>query len=91
MYAFLLMWLVKVGDKFGSRKSAGDHEEAVTMTRGGKSRKGPSKKTKASAESATNWHWADQIPMVLHTMSRVLRIRTDRIWTTSAEREAFVE
>ena len=51
------------------------------------------KKTPKSTSTTAGrvWNWADQLPVVLQTMSRVLKIRTDRIWTTSVEREAFVE
>lgn len=37
MYAFLLFWMVKVGERLGGRKEVGgDDEEVVAVARGGR-------------------------------------------------------
>lgn len=37
-----------------------------------------------------NWTWADSIPDTFQLMSKALRLKTERIWQTTQERDAFV-
>jgi condensin complex subunit 1 len=39
----------------------------------------------------TNWTWANHIPVVLAAMHKALRLKTERIWTNTQERETFVK
>ncbi len=50
---------------------------------------GKSKASKA-AVAAQTFSWPAHIPLVLGVFHKALRIRTERIWTTTQEREAFV-
>ncbi|KAI9068415.1 hypothetical protein FKP32DRAFT_1587688 [Trametes sanguinea] len=89
MYAFLLNWFVSAAEKV---KTAGDDDAAPAPAP--KSRRGRGGKAAASRATARKppeeWSWQDQIPPTLNLISRVLRIKTQRIWQTSAERETFI-
>ncbi|OSD04955.1 hypothetical protein PYCCODRAFT_1385425, partial [Trametes coccinea BRFM310] len=89
MYAFLLNWFVSAAEKV---KTAGEDDLAPAPAP--KSRRGRGAKAAQSRSTARKppeeWSWQDQIPPTLNLISRVLRIKTQRIWQTSAERETFI-
>nr|XP_019006310.1 condensin complex subunit 1 [Kwoniella mangroviensis CBS 8507]OCF69771.1 condensin complex subunit 1 [Kwoniella mangroviensis CBS 8507] len=83
MWAFLLQWFITSAER-GAGKSDGG--VAPTTTSG----KGKKKTTNKNSSSSTSFVWIDQIPFVLGTMHKVLRIPSGRIWRTSSEKESFI-
>ncbi|KZT37014.1 hypothetical protein SISSUDRAFT_988305 [Sistotremastrum suecicum HHB10207 ss-3] len=75
-FAFLLLWFVIVAER---NTSASDVVE--------KPKKGKGSRKKARTEE---WNWEDQIPATLGLISKVLRLKTHRIWITSTERDTFI-
>ncbi|KZT24887.1 hypothetical protein NEOLEDRAFT_1156610 [Neolentinus lepideus HHB14362 ss-1] len=91
MYAFLLQWFVSAAEKV----KATDNEEeapapAPTRARRGKGGKAGTSRVAAKQKNSTAWTWVNQIPGTLGLISKTLRIKTQRIWTTTAERDTFV-
>ncbi|GAA5867223.1 hypothetical protein JCM8547_003124 [Rhodosporidiobolus lusitaniae] len=83
-YAFLLQWLVTVGEKV----SAGQAVEGAGP--GGKKKPVASKKKKAAAGGA-EFTWVALIPDVLGVLVKALRVlKTERIWQTTAERDGLI-
>lgn len=90
MYAFLLNWFVLAAEKV---RAAGEEDLPAApppRTRKGRGGKATTSRT-ASAKKAESWTWTDQIPGALAVISKALRIKTQRIWTTTPERDAFIE
>ncbi|KAA1474981.1 hypothetical protein DENSPDRAFT_908815 [Dentipellis sp. KUC8613] len=91
MYAFLLNWFVGAAER---AKAAGDEEgppvAAPTRGRRGRGGKAGAARTAARKEKA-EWSWVDQIPPVLNLLSRVLRLKTNKVWTTTGERDTFIK
>lgn len=89
MYAFLLHWFVSAAEKV---KTSGDDDAPAPTT---KSRRGRGGKAAASRSTARKppeeWSWQDQIPHTLTLISKLLRMKTQKIWQTSAERETFIK
>ncbi|CDO69101.1 hypothetical protein BN946_scf185042.g3 [Trametes cinnabarina] len=54
-----------------------------------KGRQAPASRSTARKPSE-EWSWQDQIPHTLKLISRVLHLKSQRIWQTSAERENFI-
>jgi condensin complex subunit 1 len=94
MYAFLLQWFVTAAEKV----KMSEDEEAAPATPAPKSRKGRGAKAGsgrattrvAAAKKNGTWTWIDQIPGTLNLISKVLRLKTQRIWTTTADRDTFI-
>ena len=94
MYAFLLQWFVTAAE----RVTATDDGDPVAAPAPAKSRRGRGGKAgssrtatgRAAAKNNETWTWIDQIPATLALISKVLRLRTQRIWTTTAERDTFI-
>jgi condensin complex subunit 1 len=91
MYAFLLQWFVSAAEKV----KAPSEEEGPVATparprrgRGGKSAAATARTP--AAKKKDSWTWIDQIPATLALISKVLRLKTHRIWTTTPERDAFI-
>ncbi|KAJ9105989.1 hypothetical protein QFC19_003324 [Naganishia cerealis] len=86
MYAFLLLWFVQSAEKV-ARNSNKEGESRVPSrtTKAGRGGKAGKNRT-----LDTSWSWADHIPIVLASMHKALRLKTERIWTTTQERETFV-
>lgn len=89
MYAFLLQWFVAAADKV---KSAGEDEDAPPppATRGRRGRGRGGKAAASRAKKMEAWSWKDHIPNILGLLCRVLRLKSQRIWTTTAERDTFI-
>jgi condensin complex subunit 1 len=89
-YAFLLQWFVLAADKGEqTRGPASPVAKAKRGTKGGKVTS--KKKTVNDPDNGGCWSWANHIPATLALISKVLRLKTHRIWTTSAERDAFIK
>ncbi|KAF8069057.1 non-SMC mitotic condensation complex subunit 1-domain-containing protein [Lyophyllum atratum] len=92
LYGFLLQWFVTAAEKV--KQSEGDDAPSTPAPKARKGRGGKAggKATSRTAANKRNdsWTWIDQIPPTLALISKVLRLQTQRIWTTTAEREAFV-
>lgn len=90
MYAFLILWLVGVGEKV----RAVDEEGAVpSTTKARKTSKGSTaaKATAKSKKKSNSWTWADQIPSVLSLLGRVLKLLPSaKVWTSTADRDSFI-
>ncbi|KAF8591370.1 hypothetical protein K439DRAFT_1327448 [Ramaria rubella] len=88
-YSFLLQWFVLAADK-----AAQAHGPASPVSKAKRTGKGGKITSKKKAAAATDhggaWVWEDHIPATLALISKVLRLKTHRIWTTSAERDAFI-
>ena len=91
MYAFLLHWFVSAAE----RVKAQSEEDAPVTVAPTKGRKGRGGKTNAGRAAAARrdvqWTWVDQIPSTLALISKILRLKTHRIWTTTADRDAFIK
>lgn len=91
-YAFLLQWFVSAAEKVN--KNAGGEDEPATPAPA-RARRGRGGKAAAARTPATKrregWTWVDQIPATLALISKVLRLKTQRIWTTTAERDTFIK
>lgn len=90
MYAFLLQWFVSAAEKV---KAPAGEEEPVTPAPA-RARRGRGGKTATARTPAAKrreaWTWIDQIPATLALISKALRLKTQRIWTTTSERDAFI-
>lgn len=92
MYGFLLQWFVTAAEKV---KASDDDDGAAAPApkarrgRGGKAGGRTNTRTTSNRKSES-WTWDVQIPPTLALISKGLRLPTQRIWTTTAEREAFI-
>ena len=92
MYAFLLQWFVTAAEKVKAREDGDDAPVAPPPKgRRGRGGKAAGSRATAAAKKRVNWTWADQIPPTLALISKVLRLKTQRIWTTTAERDTFIK
>ena len=94
MYCFLLQWFVSIADE--GKPVEGEDLIPVPPTksrrgRGGKAGTGKATGGKSQSKKATEqWSWADQIPAILALVSRTLRLRTKRVWTSTSDLDAFI-
>ncbi|GAA6057586.1 hypothetical protein JCM3770_005397 [Rhodotorula araucariae] len=92
-HALFAMWSVLVGEKAAAAQAAHDGDGDAP---GLKPKKKPaatkSAKAKSKAAAARDtFSWIDQVPDVLGVMVKALRtLRTERIWQTTAERDAVI-
>ncbi|KAI0628114.1 non-SMC mitotic condensation complex subunit 1-domain-containing protein [Trametes polyzona] len=90
MYAFLLNWFVTAAEKV---KTSGDDDASAPAPKARRGRGGKAAASRATARkqpAAEEWSWQDQIPPTLNLISKMLRLKTQKIWQTSAERETFI-
>ncbi|KAF8269469.1 non-SMC mitotic condensation complex subunit 1-domain-containing protein [Lactarius quietus] len=89
MYAFLLNWSARSAEKVNA-----PHEDAPPAAAPAKSRRGRGGKAAQPRAAAKNrapeWSWKDQIVPMLTLISKVLKLKTSKIWTVSGERETFI-
>jgi condensin complex subunit 1 len=89
IYAFLLQWFVSAAEKV-----KGTDEEEIPIvpvkSRRGRGGKAATGRVASGKKAASNWLWADHIPGVLTLISKVLRLKTQRIWTTTTERDTLI-
>lgn len=95
MYCFLLQWFVSVASE-GKPAEGEDPISAPPPTKGRRGRGGKAGTGKAtggrgqSKKTTEQWSWADQIPAILALVSRTLRLKTKRVWTSTSDLDAFV-
>lgn len=91
MYAFLLNWFVVAAEK----AKAADDDDGAPVAAAPKPRRGRGGKAGTSRattrKNVESWTWMDQIPGTLALVSKVLRLKTQRIWLTTAERDTFIK
>ena len=92
MYGLLLQWFVTAAENV--KESDGDIASVAPPAKSRRGRRGKAAGKSSSRAAAgrrnESWTWVDSIPGTLALISRVLRLQTQRLWTTTAEREAFV-
>ncbi|KAG7094848.1 hypothetical protein E1B28_005656 [Marasmius oreades] len=98
MYAFLLHWAVKVAEKV----KGSDGDDRISAVVAPKTRRGRGAKAAGSGRAggrtgtkkqtgSEEWNWMGQIPQVLALISKLMsRLQTQRLWTTTAERDKFI-
>jgi condensin complex subunit 1 len=93
MYAFLLQWFVGAAEKVKGASAddgAGDAAPAPRTAKKGKSGKVGAGGRAAVAKKSDGWTWVDQIPATLALISKALRLKAHRIWSTTIERDTFI-
>ncbi|KAJ7677367.1 non-SMC mitotic condensation complex subunit 1-domain-containing protein [Mycena rosella] len=91
MYAFLLQWFVSAVEKVKSADgdAPGTPAPKARKPRGGKAA-ASGRSARAGNAKKPEWTWIEQIPTTLNLISKVLRLSTQRIWTTTAEKDTFI-
>ena len=95
MYCFLLQWFVSIADEEKPAEGE-DPISAPPPTKGRRGRGGKAGTGKATGgrgqgkKTAEQWAWFDQIPIILAVISRTLRLKTKRVWTSPSDLDAFV-
>ena len=88
MYAFLLNWSPRSVEKVNVP------DEDVPAAAPAKSRKGrggkPMQPRAAAKNKASEWSWKDQVVPILALISKVLKLKTSKIWTVSGERDIVI-
>ena len=88
MYAFLLNWSAH------SAENVPVPDEDAPIVVPAKPRRGRGGKAAQPRAAAKNrmaeWSWKDQIVHVLTLISKVLKLKTSKIWTVSGERDTFI-
>ena len=86
-YAFLLSWFVLGAEKY---KGTGSSEGGSVVP---KQRRGRGGKAVAGKRAKKNmeWTWKEQIAPTLELIAKVLKIRSQKIWTTTADRDIILE
>lgn len=96
VYAFVLRWFILVAEKQASKTSGdaiGPSSPKKGRGRGGKAASTTTAKGKKAAanKEAKAWEWQDSIAPTLALMGKVLfKVRTERIWQTTQEKDSFV-
>ncbi|KAE8221852.1 hypothetical protein CF319_g4858 [Tilletia indica] len=86
-YAFLLQWFVLAAERKGNTPSA--EGGAALAVRGRGKGRGRAKAGGASSNKDA-FQWQEHIPSILSTMLKALRVRSERMWTVTASRDAYV-
>lgn len=89
MYAFLLQWFVSAAEKVKAREE--DDAPAAPAPKARRGRGGKVANQRSAAKKDAQWTWSGQIPQTLALISKVLRLKTHRIWTTTPDRDAFIK
>jgi condensin complex subunit 1 len=88
MYAFLLNWSALAAEKV---TVSDEDAPAVAPSKPRRGRGGKAAQPRAAAKNrAPEWSWKDQIVPILTLISRVLKLKTSKIWTVSGERDTFI-
>lgn len=87
MYAFLLHWFVGAAE----RVKVHDDGEDAPAHKPRRGRGGKVVNARGAAKRDTQWTWINQVPATLGLISKVLRLKTHRIWTTTPDRDAFIK
>lgn len=87
LYAFLLHWFVLAAEKV---KASGE-DDVPAPTRGKRGRGGKAGGSRATASKRSErWSWQDQISGTLALIAKAFRMKTQRIWQTTGERDTFI-
>ena len=89
MYAFLLNWSARSAEKVNAPPEDAPAAAAPAKSRRGRGGKAAQPRT-AAKNRAPEWSWKDQIMPMLTLISKVLKLKTSKIWTVSGERETFI-
>lgn len=88
MYAFLLHMFVLAAERV---KDGGDEDVPVVATKGRRGRGGKTAAARsAAARRVEQWSWQEHIPNILGLIAKVFKIKTQRIWVTTGERDTFI-
>ncbi|KAH9998700.1 non-SMC mitotic condensation complex subunit 1-domain-containing protein [Russula vinacea] len=88
MYAFLLNWSARSAETV---TVPDEDAPVVAPPKPRKGRGGKAAQPRAAAKNrAPEWSWKDHIVAVLTLISKVLKLKTSKIWTVSAERDTFI-
>ena len=99
MYAFLINWISSAAEAV---KTPGEEGAAASKPKvcvafqllprpGLPERALPQDHCACKKRNKRNtWSWADQIPATLALSTRVLKLNTSRLWTSTAERDTFI-
>jgi condensin complex subunit 1 len=91
MYAFLLHWFVSAAERVrGGTEEDGAPVAPAPRVRRGRGAKAATAGRGAAAKRNDSWTWIDQIPATLALISRVMRLKTHRVWSTAIERDTFI-
>ncbi|CAD6927131.1 unnamed protein product [Tilletia caries] len=88
-FAFLLQWFVLAAERKGNTPSAEGGAALAVRGRGARGR-GRGRAGGATGSSRDAFQWYEHIPNILLTMSKALRVRSERMWTVTASRDAYV-
>ena len=93
MYAFLLHWFVTAAEKVKASDNGDVPPAPVPKARRGRGGKAATGRGTGRSAAKKNevWTWQDQIPPTLALISKVLRLQSQRIWTTTAEKDTFMK
>jgi len=83
VHAFLLQWAIAAIETKAAEKSA-----SAPAARGRGS--GKTGKAKASANKDANWDPTSQLQTALDVMSKVLKLKLNRVFVTTSERDTFI-
>lgn len=88
--AFLLARFVVEAEKMASDAAVTTSPKKGRATGKGKAATTAASKKKAAAAARDDYDWSTAAPRVLALMAHALTLRTDKIWTLTSERKAFV-
>jgi len=92
-YGFLLIWLVEICEKRRLTErgiEAHSNPNLADKPKSSKARNPKSKSRQTSSDKNAPFDWTNQIPDILNAMLKALTLKTEFIWPTSQERDAFV-
>ena len=87
IYAFLLSWFVLGAEKYKGTDSAKGGSVVPKPRRG----RGGKVVANARAKKNVEWTWAEHVAATLELTVKVLRISSEKIWTTTADRDTVLE
>ncbi|KAH9461911.1 hypothetical protein MJO29_003388 [Puccinia striiformis f. sp. tritici] len=92
-FGFLLIWLVETCEKRRLTERGIDGHSNPNLTdkpKSSKARNPTSKSRQPSSDKNAPFDWTNQIPDILNAMLKALSLKTEFIWPTSQDRDAFV-
>ncbi|POW12989.1 hypothetical protein PSHT_07936 [Puccinia striiformis] len=92
-FGFLLIWLVETCEKRRLTERGIDGHSNPNLTdkpKSSKARNPKSKSRQPSSDKNAPFDWTNQIPDILNAMLKALSLKTEFIWPTSQDRDAFV-
>ncbi|TFK21598.1 hypothetical protein FA15DRAFT_672413 [Coprinopsis marcescibilis] len=93
IFGFLMAWFTNVADKVKVSDDEGGQAAKPKRGRGGKAAGGrTASRTVNKRGGGESWSWENQVPDLLALITRFLsKVQSQRIWTTSVERDAFIK